>query len=141
MLVTTLRCWWRFWPFWSPTSTIVLPKRTKERWICPDRQATWRLYIVIQQMILVSRQYLLDLGYSSNCHLINEYFKIFCRSSLREIDRLSKRRYCCLCRISRWTTRQMCYGISKASWIMFDILYILHITNLLYMQYALMYSL
>ena len=24
MLVTTIRCWWRFWPFWSPMSTIFL---------------------------------------------------------------------------------------------------------------------
>ena len=22
VLVTILRCWWRFWPFWSPTSSI-----------------------------------------------------------------------------------------------------------------------
>ena len=51
------------------SSECYIARRTKERWICPDRQATWRLYIVIQQMILVSRQYLLDLGYSSKTNI------------------------------------------------------------------------
>ena len=27
VLVTTIRCWWRFWPFWSPSSTIFSHKR------------------------------------------------------------------------------------------------------------------
>ena len=27
VLVTTIRCCWQFWPFWSPTSTIFLHKR------------------------------------------------------------------------------------------------------------------
>jgi len=62
------------------------------------------IYIVIHQMILVSWLYRhkdgycerdprADLGYSSNCREINEYFEICCRSPLREIDRLSKRRF------------------------------------------------
>ena len=64
------------------------------------------IYIVIHQMILVSWLYRhkdgycerdprADLGYSSNCREINEYFEICCRSPLREIDRLSKRGYHC----------------------------------------------
>ena len=68
--------------------------------------STCIIYIVIHQMLLVSWLYRhkdgycerdprADLGNSSNCREINEYFEICCRSPLREIDRLSKRRYHC----------------------------------------------
>ena len=42
VLVTTIRCCWQFWPFWSPTSTIFLHKRrAPTSQICQIHSSSW----------------------------------------------------------------------------------------------------